>query len=599
MLRWAASVVGLSLLPVAAIATQPRLAPPLAMLLETGAPLGIESVLAGAEFAAVGERPNLGYVGRPLWVRVDLSDVPRPRREWLVELAQPLLDRVDAYVTTGRSVLATARSGDLRAFDVRPYAHRNVVLPLPDTEAGDLRLYLRIESEGSIALPITLWRADVFQARESTAALLLGLMFGVMASLVLYNGFLYLAVRDPSYLHYVGYLGGATLLLFTLHGFSAQHLWPHLEGAGNAAVPLLLGLTLLAGSGFSRQFLNTAKRQPWLDRALAASGWASLAAMLLGLTASYRWGIQMLMLCGLAQLPLIGWAILVGVRDGFRPALFIGLGFTALMPGALVYALRTFGVLASTPWTDRAFELGVTLEAVLLSFGLADRINTLAREKRVAEAAAAAERERFARRLVERQEQDRRRIAGNLHDSVLQNLGAIGSRLRRLAREPAPSGAELAGLGELARDATRELRGIVDDLHPHQLERLGFAAAARAAVERAFEGTGVEWRVSVAPGVERTLTPQQAVQVYRMLQEGVANVAKHADARRCEVTITDATGEPMLLIEDDGRGVDPASPPGLGRATLDERAALLGARLEFGPRPAGGTRLALTMTRPE
>lgn len=595
MLRWAAGLLWL-LLPTV-VTAEASFSPPLAVLVEAGAPLRIDDVLAGAAFQrADAARPNFGYLGKPLWVRADLSAVPAPRRDWLIELAQPLLDRVDAYVVADRRVLGTAKAGDLRPFVERPFAHRHVVVPLPDTDAGDLMLYLRIDTEGSIALAVTAWRIDAFLTQDSTALLMLGLLFGLMASLVAYNGFLFLAVRDRSYLFYVGYLGGATLLQLTLHGLSAQYLWPRQADLGNVSVQALLGLTLWAGTGFSRNFLQTAARQPRLDRALAVNGWACLAAMLLGILATYRWGAQLLILCGLVQLPLIAWAIVAGLIGGFRPARFIGLGFAALMPGGLVYALHTLGVIASTPWTDRAFEIGIALEAVLLSFGLADRINTLARDKQAAEAGAAAERERFARRLVERQEQDRRRIANTLHDSVVQTLGALGGRLRRLARGADAQAADLTALGELARETTRELREIVDDLHPHQLERLGLAAAVRAAAERAFAGSAVQWRATVAPDIERRLTPEQAVQLYRIVQEALANVAKHASADRCELTLDGRPDGLALLVEDDGRGL--AAPPphrGLGLASLAERAALIGGRLEIGARPQGGTRLALTL----
>jgi len=127
---------------------------------------------------------------------------------------------------------------------------------------------------------------------------------------------------------------------------------------------------------------------------------------------------------------------------------------------------------------------------------------------------------------VERQEQDRRRIASTLHDSVVQTLGALGGRLRRQ-----PDAAELAELAEVARETGRELRDIVDDLHPHQLERLGLAVALRAIGERAFAGTPVQWSATVDPAVEARLAPEPAMQLYRIAQEAVANVAKHARPR--------------------------------------------------------------------
>ncbi len=584
------------------------LGPYLEMLEDESGTLGLDDVRAGGRgrgFEPVRrQRLNLGLTSSVYWLRFRVERDRRSGARWLLELAAPVLDDVRVYYVTPRGVVGEQRAGDMSPFATRPYRHRNLVFPLPTTEPGILDVYVRVATEGAIILPLTLWAEPAFMRHDRNRLLLLGVYLGTLSTLLLYNLFIFIAVRDRSYLYYVLYLGGTALLQFTLNGLAAQFLWPAAGGAGNVTVLFFFGAAAAAGAAFARSFLGTATRQPGLHGLLGVMALAAAALAVGGASISYPIALRGVLLMTVGIMGVILVAAVRAYRQGYGPARFLLLAFAALVPGVVLYMARTVGWAPSNLLTDHAVELSTALEALLLSFGLADRINAAEAEKRRAERRAAEAREAFSQTLIRAQEADRRRIAGELHDSVGQALLVIHGRLRRLVgRDDAPSANAhvLRETAEMARQAIDETRSIARFLHPPQLERLGLAAAIRAMAERVLSGSGIELDCDIDETAGDRVVADDRIQLYRIAQEAVSNVARHSAARRCRVSLRQAADRLELLVEDDGVGIGsggdgaPPAPGGFGLSGLRERARLLGGAVALRPRPHGGTELAVTI----
>jgi signal transduction histidine kinase len=200
-----------------------------------------------------------------------------------------------------------------------------------------------------------------------------------------------------------------------------------------------------------------------------------------------------------------------------------------------------------------------------------------------------AERALIAERILAEQE-ERRRLAELLHDGPVQQLAAIAqmldSGLAELAEGNAERASEIVSRGlEVARDATRDLRGLCDDLEPRVLHQLGFAAAAAALARRMSSRHGVEIDLDVAHADE--LGENAAVALYQILREAVEQAVRRGTPSRIEITLrpTDAGGI-ELVVADDG-------PPERRAAVLEafaERAATLNGRFSSeGRYPRGST----------
>ena len=242
---------------------------------------------------------------------------------------------------------------------------------------------------------------------------------------------------------------------------------------------------------------------------------------------------------------------------------------------------RSLGVLCAFDRLDDDPEFGDREEELLLLF--AQSAATAVATARSVE----AERLRHSLRSAE---QERTRWARELHDETLQGLAALRVLLQ--------SGLKVGGdaLEQAARQATEQvateianLRSLITELRPAALDQLGLEAALEGLAQRAREVDGVE--VEVALAIDgAALDPDLRTGVYRLVQEALTNVGKHARAQRVDVRIASAPQGLEVCIADDGAGFDTAAPTeGFGLAGMRERAALMGGDLAVSSGPGGTT----------
>ncbi|HEY5943560.1 MAG TPA: sensor histidine kinase [Solirubrobacterales bacterium] len=205
-----------------------------------------------------------------------------------------------------------------------------------------------------------------------------------------------------------------------------------------------------------------------------------------------------------------------------------------------------------------------------------------------------AERRRAGSAALHAQEEERARVARDLHDEVNQSLTGLLLRLEA-AREAAPPEleAEIAETKSLANQAMRELLSLARQLRPTALDDLGLAAAIGGQVEQLGRGE-IEARLE-AEGDFSDLGDDQQLVVYRVAQEALNNAARHSEATRIEVRLRRAEGGVVVLeVTDDGRGFAfDESERGLGIGGMRERALLVGAELTIESRPDAGTTVRL------
>lgn len=206
------------------------------------------------------------------------------------------------------------------------------------------------------------------------------------------------------------------------------------------------------------------------------------------------------------------------------------------------------------------------------------------------------ERELLRRQLLERviatQEEERRRIARELHDSTSQNLTSLMVGLHNLqcACEDVQMAQQVAALRQLVVQTLDEVHEISAHLRPRLLDDLGLAAALERLAREWQARYQIPIDLLIHIGEER-LPGEIETAIYRIVQESLTNVARHAAARSVSVLVERRGDEAIAIIEDDGRGFDPRPSKGrhLGLAGMRERAELLGGKLTIESRPGQGT----------
>jgi signal transduction histidine kinase len=204
------------------------------------------------------------------------------------------------------------------------------------------------------------------------------------------------------------------------------------------------------------------------------------------------------------------------------------------------------------------------------------------------------------RRVVDAQELERRRLARELHDETGQALTSILLGLKALEEtlKSDESRAAMAGLRELVVATLQDVRRLAVELRPSVLDDFGLEVALEHLTSSFAEQTGIAVDFGAALG-ERRLPGEVETALYRIVQESLTNVVKHARARRVSIALTRAEGSVTAVVEDDGQGFDPGSPDGgFGLVGMEERLALLGGHIRVESSPGAGTTIAADVPVP-
>jgi signal transduction histidine kinase len=209
--------------------------------------------------------------------------------------------------------------------------------------------------------------------------------------------------------------------------------------------------------------------------------------------------------------------------------------------------------------------------------------------------------DRAASELIVAQERERSRLAAELHDSAVQVLAATLMRLERARREEEVSPRLAATLDELEgelRSTYAELRTVLFNLRPETLTRNGLVAATRQLLEHFAEQTGIEW--SLDHRLDRPECGERARLAFRVIQEALFNIRKHANASSVTISIA-GDGKLDVSIEDDGCGFDPAVAEArllaghFGLTTMRERVEVAGGTYELASERGRGTRIRFSI----
>ncbi|MCS7038056.1 MAG: sensor histidine kinase [Anaerolineae bacterium] len=285
--------------------------------------------------------------------------------------------------------------------------------------------------------------------------------------------------------------------------------------------------------------------------------------------------------------------------------------FRGLMAVILTYFLgRTLEVfeLENRRRLDEAVQARVRAQAAQLESERRSRFEIEQLYRRVQDREALLA--RLLRQVVSAQEAERQRIARELHDATGQSLTALSLGLKGvqtlLERSEHPAAAAVRDLGAISTQALGELRQIIADLRPSHLDDLGLAPALEWYAQKYQERHGIQTRVIVG-GDNLRLPADYEIVLFRITQEALTNIAKHAAATKATVSLVRTADSVELTITDNGRGFDPSAllPPGHGESMggwglvgMRERAALLGGRVEVVSQPGQGTEIRVRIPLP-
>jgi class 3 adenylate cyclase len=334
-----------------------------------------------SSFQTSGGIPNFGFTDSAVWIRFQ---VPPGTEAELLQMGFPLMDRIDLYQKQNGTWTKTT-AGMLFPFHHRPHAHRTFLFTLSQESRKGHPVYMRFVNGDSMQIPLTLWTQREFAQNDHDEQFALGIYYGIVFVMALFNLFLFLTLRDRAHLSYVLYVFVFGLFLLSQYGLAYEYLWPEWNHAARRLNPFLA--SLLEGSIllFTRNFLHTAEHSPAIDKGMRVQIAANAVVMLLAFVLPLSASALLVVGLGLCACAFVLTAAVLALRAGFRPARFFLLAFGFLLLGAATYALKTFGALPVNFFTTNGMQLGSALEVTLLTLALVDRMNALKKETSLAQ----------------------------------------------------------------------------------------------------------------------------------------------------------------------------------------------------------------------
>ncbi len=331
--------------------------------------------------------PNMGHSFTTAWFRISFKNLSAANNIFL-EVENPLLEAITLY-TPAATGFDSATIDKRAGFNSRPFPSSNYQFRITAPKDSVQTCYLRVVSNTQLQVPINLSAREELFYNNQNKELLTAIYLGIMMVMFLYNLFVYLSVRDRSYLYYILYILSVTLVQLNIKGFGYKYLWPAAPLFEKYAVYLFPSLTAFTSIAFIRHFLRTKEFTPRLHKGF----WIFVVAYICTLAGAFagyeRVSYNFLNINALPlALYMIGVATYIWRKFHFKPAFYFLVAWTIFLVGIICFVLKDVGVFPYNLVTVSFIQIGSAIEAILLSFALADKINSLKKEKEESQAEA-------------------------------------------------------------------------------------------------------------------------------------------------------------------------------------------------------------------
>lgn len=396
------------------------------------------------------------------WLKLNVCN--RTGSELILEIENPLIDEVEFFMFRHDSFISSEVISKDLPFEHRIEKNPNYRFRVASDGNDTVTCYVKCKSLAQIILPVNVGTYQAFVSSNSGKDFFSAMYFGIMAIMFLYNLFLFFTVRDQNYFYYSLYVVSVALVQLNLKGTGFMYVWPGLPGFEKYAVFIFSPLTAFASIAFVRHFLTTRRFTPKLHQGYWVLIALYAAIIVNALVGKPQVSYNLLNFAALLlSLYMIYNALVIQVRFRYRPALFFLIAWSVFLGSIILFVLKDVGVLPYTPITVSVLQIGSAIEVSLLSFALADKINTLEKDKKQSQQLAlnaAMENERIIKEqnvVLEERVSERTRELSESNESLTTALNELKQAQTQLVESE-----KMASLGQLTAGIAHEINNPIN-----------------------------------------------------------------------------------------------------------------------------------------
>lgn len=329
------------------------------------------------------QTPNFGLDAQSsYWLKLRLRSAEKESWQVFAELDFPSLRHVDVFITQGDTVVEHYPTGLDRGFSSRPIAGNNYVIPVALHADKTTDIYFRIESDGPLVAPLRIWEKPGLTDHVLHSHMLITFYLGLVIALSIYNLVLYFNIKDSAYLFYTLHLLCICWFQASMMGYTSMYLWNNSQSSLPYYEPVIVAcLALAIVLQFTRKFLMIEKISAPLDRALNVFAYLSLGIIAIALTFPLYVAVNIIFAAYGVTIAVLAYTGIYAIRSEIRSARYFLVGWGLLIGGSLVQQQLYKNNLPFNFFTKQAILFASAIEAIMMSFALADRINLMRKEK--------------------------------------------------------------------------------------------------------------------------------------------------------------------------------------------------------------------------
>jgi len=326
------------------------------------------------------ESLGFGFLDAAVWIHFKIKNSDNKNRELFLELGYPLTDKIEFFIPKKGKYVKRV-SGDIFSFDKREYDHENFIFKI-NAEPGIHSYYIKITSKSSLNIPLSIWSRKALDKKITTERLLMGIYFGILIVMFVYNFFIFIATRDQHYFFYTLFIFAYIFLSLSMNGLGFMFLWPNTIWLNNST-PFMLGITVGIAMLFSQSYFSTWKNSKKINILLIVMAIISFIFAIASWKLPYGLSVRLVSVnnaLGAVTLVFIG---IYFITQKKREAIYYSLAWIFTIIGTILTTGKNAGFLPNNFITIWSFQFGNVIQIVLFSLGLADKINSMKNELKV------------------------------------------------------------------------------------------------------------------------------------------------------------------------------------------------------------------------
>lgn len=526
--------------------------------------------------------------------------------EFVYSLPFPYFSQIELFEVRQGQVRSLGTAGELFPFQQRPYPSKTIAFPLSIQPHETIDYFLMIDKRGeNLQVDISIWDYNTFGQHTRYEYMAWGIFAGVLLFLFLVNGFIYWVNRDDIFIWYNLFLLASIFYQWTDVGFSFQYLWRDWPSV-NRFNPEYLAtwLIMFSQSHFMQRFIGLSRSNSRvydpLNKALKVLLGALVLFVILPLAmptqlAAYRIVANLTFIFVIVFTTLAVWAVVEQLyrKDKSRMVVFYAYALLIQMVGNVIIIVLSANESSGTisvslkPYTVAICTLMV--DVVVFSYGLVYRYNLLHLRSRDLQWSILQSQQKRSQKVIDTLEEERRRIAQDLHDEVGATLATAKGYLSMAHKQHKQQAQDLLTAQQLLDKASEDLRTISHNLMPKQFERIGLASVLDESIRKMSKHSTVSFNYLII-GDEIRLPRSLSIQIFRIAIELIDNVLRHANATDATIQLVYHGSYLNLVVEDNGKGFDSDDEQnGLGLRNLRNRAAYIHADISMDSSESGTT----------